>query len=314
MPGDADILRRAAEWARAGRGVALATVIETWGSAPRRAGAHLAVARDGAFIGSVSGGCVEGEVIVAALDAIETGAPRLLEFGVQDETAWRAGLTCGGRVAVHVERLDAAHADLVAAVGDELAARRACALVTPLEGGERRLARAEKSAVETRDGRRCFVNRYAPAPRLLVVGAVHVAQALAPMAALAGLEAVVVDPRAAFATAERLPAVRLTPEWPDAAFAALGLDAFTGVAALTHDPKIDDLALRLALPSPCFYVGALGSRQSHARRVERLLAQGVAATDLARLRAPIGLAIGAATPAEIAVAIVGEVISTLRKG
>ncbi|WP_051133869.1 XdhC family protein [Methylocystis sp. ATCC 49242] len=319
MLSDAEILQQAAAWFREGRGVALATVIETWGSAPRAVGAHLVVDVQGAFLGSVSGGCVEGEVITAAIDAIESGAPRVLEFGVADETAWRAGLTCGGRVSIHVERIDAALAALIESVGEERAARRGCALVTPLAGGAHRLLRAEEddasraSATEIRDGARVFVNRYAPGYRFVIVGAVHVAQALAPMASLAGFDVIVVDPRAAFATAERLPATRFLRQWPDAAFATLGLDAFTAVAVLTHDPKIDDLALTLALPSRCFYVGALGSRKSHARRVERLVAQGVAAKDLERLHAPIGLDIGAATPAEIAVAILGEAIACMRK-
>ncbi len=328
---DADMLRQAAEWRAAGRGVAIATVVETWGSAPRPVGAHLVVDEAGLFLGSVSGGCVEGEVIAAALDAIEDGAPRLLEFGVADETAWRAGLSCGGRIAVHVEKLGAARLDLLHAVNAELAARRACALVTALDGSDAWLCRSGdaedrlsgealdllrsgKSGSVAPAGRRFFINAYTPPPRLVLVGAVHIAQALAPMATRVGFDVVVVDPRSAFAAGERFPGARLFVDWPDAALADLGLDAFTAVAALTHDPRIDDAALRLALDSACFYVGALGSRKTHARRLERLAAAGLDDEGLSRIRAPIGLAIGAATPAEIAVAILAEIIAARRGG
>lgn len=299
---DMEILRQALIWARAGRRVALATVIETFGSAPRPVGSHLAVAENGAFCGSVSAGCVEGEVITAAQDAIADGAPRLLDFGVADETAWRAGLSCGGRIRVHVERLDAARVSLLSHISEEIAARRACALARPLDGGPARMLLAAENPGDA------FVNEYRPAPRLAVIGAVHVAQALAPMASLAGFDVVVVDPRGVYATPERFPGARLDLRWPDEALADMGLDAFTALAVLTHDPKIDDPALRLALAADCFYIGALGSRATHARRVERLLASGVTRDALARLRAPIGLDIAAVSPAEIAVSILSELI------
>lgn len=220
---------------------------------------------------------------------------------------------------------------LLSALNGERAARRACALVTPLDGGEQRLfladnitgdalpaalekrLRAGKSGVVEHEGRRFFINVQTPSARLIVIGAVHVTQALAPMAQLAGFDVVIVDPRTAFAATARFPNARLISQWPDAALAAIGLDAFTAVAALTHDPKIDDLALRLALESDCFYIGALGSKKTHARRVERLAGSGVRAEALARLHAPIGLDIGAESPAEIAVSVLGEMILTLRK-
>jgi xanthine dehydrogenase accessory factor len=328
---DADILRQAARWRADGRGVALATVIETWGSAPRPVGAHLVVDDRGMFFGSVSGGCVEGDVITAAQDAIADGAPRLLAFGVADETAWRAGLSCGGRIVVQVARLE--RPELLDALAADLAARRACAMVTPLDGGlsspdpwlvhsadgddrlggavQARLASGASGVVTQADGR-YFVNVHWPAPRLVIIGAVHVAQALAAMARRVDFDVIVVDPRQAFAESARFADVRLVADWPDAAFDAIGLDAFCAVAALTHDPRIDDIALRRALAAPCFYVGALGSRRTQAQRVERLAAAGVTAAQLARLRAPIGLDIGAATPAEIAVAILAEIIAARR--
>ncbi len=327
---DRDILRQAEDWGRLGRGVAIATVVETFGSAPRPLGSHLIVEDSGLFCGSVSAGCVEGDVITAAQDCIADGASRLLEFGVADETAWRAGLSCGGRITVHVERLDMERLALVSQINTEIAARRACALVTPIGGGAARLfraqdflssavgalnqkLRAEESGLADEDGQRVFVNIYRPGPRLIIIGGVHVAQALAPMARLAGFDIVIVDPRGAYAAAERFPTARLDVRWPDEALPAIGLDAFTAVALLTHDPRIDDPALRLALDSPCFYVGALGSRATQKRRIERLSAAGVPQTELSRLRAPIGLDIAAVSPAEIAVSILSEVISARKQ-
>ncbi len=324
---EARILRQAECWSRQGRDVGVAIVVETFGSAPRPVGSHLVVDEGGAFHGSVSGGCVEGEVVTAALDAIEDGAPRFLDFGVADEVAWRVGLPCGGRVGVHVQKLDATGANLLAEINSEYSARRACALVTPLDGGESSLLRAGeaaddaagaalragRSAVVDVGGRRHFVYVHRPPTRLAIIGAVHVAQPLSEMARIAGFDVVIVDPRAAFAAPERFPDVTLIAQWPDDALPLLGLDGFTAIAAMSHDPRIDDAALRLALASDCFYVGALGSRASQMRRVERLRTSGVTAQALARLHAPIGLDIGAVSPTEIAISVMGEIVLAQRQ-
>jgi xanthine dehydrogenase accessory factor len=325
LTSEAEILRRAEAWGKSGRGVAIATVVETFGSAPRPVGSHLIVNDAGLFHGSVSGGCVEGEVVTAALGAIEGGGPRHLTFGVADETAWRVGLTCGGRLSVHVEKLDAARLELLARMDREFSARRLCALETPLNGETPWLTAPDSdapadpadqvqacvqsatSALVREGGAEIFVYVHRPPTRLVIVGAVHVAQALAPMARLADFEVVLVDPREAFANEERFPGFLVFAGWPDEVFAKIGLDAFTAVAAFSHDPKIDDLALRLALASVCFYVGALGSMASHARRRERLAAMGVESLAFDRLHAPIGLDIGAVSPAEIAIAVLGEI-------
>jgi len=318
---ETDILIEAERWRRTDAGVAIATVVETFGSAPRPLGAHLVVDDSGRFIGSVSAGCVEGDVIATSLDVISDGAPRLLEFGVADEVAWRAGLSCGGRIAVFVERLDETGLELLAASNRLSAARRAHAIVTPLDGGAARLidgdddlaAHGDKSRVVTDEGRRQFVEVRLPTPRLIVVGAVHVAQALAPMARIAGFEVTVVDPRRAYATVERFPHARLDPRWSDEALTSIGLDSATAVVVLTHDPKIDDPALKAAIESDCFYVGALGSRATNARRFERLAGAGVAREALSRLHAPVGLDIGALSPADIAVSILAEIILERRR-
>ena len=312
--------RIALEWHRAGRGAALATAIDTWGSAPRRAGSQLVVSGDAAIEGSVSGGCVEGAVIVEALDALEDGKPRVLTFGVSDGDAFAVGLACGGTIRVLVEPVgtalpEALLAELVAA----RESRKAVAYVTDLESGGPRLSteypermRMDRTGVEE-DGR-TFVAVHNPPLRLLVVGAVHIAQGLIGMAQACGYDPVVIDPRETFATPERFPGCEVLHDWPDDAVRDLGLDGRTAVVLLTHDPKIDDPAIEAALRSGVFYIGALGSTRTHAKRVERLQAKGFSAEEIGRIRGPVGLDIGAANPAEIAVSIMAEMTSVLRKG
>jgi len=221
--------------------------------------------------------------------------------------------------------------ELLAALNAERAARRACVLITELAGGAQRLVKADdiagdaleaalepalrsgKSAAVEFDGKSYFLTVQVPAVRLVLIGAVHISQALAPVAKLCGLDPVIIDPRTAFASPERFPDVELVAEWPDEALDRAPLDRYTAIALLTHDPKIDDPALQRALKAECFYIGALGSKKTHARRLERMRAAGFSEAALARIHAPIGLDIGAVSPAEIAVAIAGEVIGALRK-
>jgi xanthine dehydrogenase accessory factor len=220
--------------------------------------------------------------------------------------------------------------DVLRALNEARRSRRAAILVTDTVSGEQRLAEgaglrddplAAELEARLRSGRSgmledgcTFLTVHVPPPRLVVIGAVHISQALAPMARVAGLDMTVIDPRTAFATPERFPDVPLVAEWPEEALKEAPLDAYTGLAALTHDPKIDDWPLKAALEAGCFYVGALGSRKTHAKRAERLLADGVGASAIASIRAPIGIDIGAQSPAEIAVAVLAEVIAALRKG
>ncbi len=224
------------------------------------------------------------------------------------------------------------HLDLLAAMNAERTGRRAAVLVTDVGGGGQRLVReadlaadplagvlaerlrSGRSGMVDVEGRQVFLTVQAPPVRLVVTGAVHISQALVPMARGLGLDVTVIDPRTAFATPERFPNVTLLTDWPDEALKKVPLDRYTAFVALTHDPKIDDPALVAALRSECFYVGALGSRKTHGKRVERLAASGFAQGDIARIRAPIGLAIGAVSPAEIALAILGEIVAALRLG
>jgi xanthine dehydrogenase accessory factor len=223
------------------------------------------------------------------------------------------------------------HLSLLSDLNAERAARRAAILVTDLDNGGQRLVReagasgdplapvleerfrSGKSGIVEADGGRFFLNVQVPPVRAVVVGAVHISQALAPMAKGLDLDVTIVDPRTAFATPERFPDVPVLAEWPDAVLPRLGLDRYTALLALTHDPKIDDPALTAALRAQCFYIGALGSKKTHARRVERLSEAGFGESDMARIHAPIGLDIGAVSPAEIAVAILAEMIAALRK-
>jgi xanthine dehydrogenase accessory factor len=223
--------------------------------------------------------------------------------------------------------------DILKSLNTERAARRAAVVVTNEATGEQRLVKAAdvakdplKELIEKhiRSGKsgmeedtpqgKVFLTVHVPAPRIVVTGAVHISQALAPIAKILGYDVTIVDPRTAFATPERFPDVKLLAEWPDVALPPLGVDRYTAFIALTHDPKIDDPALTHALARDCFYIGALGSRKTHGRRLERLKGQGFSDADLARIHAPIGLNIGAVSPAEIAVAILGEITARLRQG
>jgi xanthine dehydrogenase accessory factor len=220
---------------------------------------------------------------------------------------------------------------LLSSLNEERAARRAAVLVTDIASGEQRLVREPdigsdpqvqelqdslrqgKSRLVERDGRHFFLTVQTPPVRVVVIGAVHISQALAPMANGLDLDVTIIDPRTAFATPERFPNVPVLAEWPDTVLPAIGIDPYTAVVALTHDPKIDDPALMAALRSGCFYIGALGSRKTHERRVQRLTASGFTEADLARIHAPVGLDIGAVSPAEIAVSILAEIVASLRK-
>ena len=321
------IVETALGWARDGRGAALATVIETWGSAPRPVGSQLAISGDGDITGSVSGGCVEGAVVAEALEALEDGRPRVLTYGVSDEDAFAVGLACGGTIRVLVEPIGDAAPALSPALLDTLvqaqAERRAVAILTDLDTWDRRLVAAE-DADETLAARfradrsgvddATFTAVHNPPLRLVVVGAVHIAQPLVAMARMAGFDPFVVDPRETFAAPHRFPGMALSHDWPDAALTTHGLDARTAVVTLTHDPKLDDPAILTALASPAFYIGCLGSTRTHAKRLDRLRDACVSDAQIARLHAPVGLAIGARSPAEIAVSILAQIVDRLRKG
>ena len=294
------VLAAARAWA--GQPMAIATVVSTWGSAPRPRGSHMLVHGDGRFEGSVSGGCVETDILATAAEVI-AGAPAVVKrYGVADAAAWEVGLPCGGEIAVLVQPVSAAGFDpeLFDRIVEARDAGRTLVVATDLATGHSDLRPLETGEV--------FVNRYDPPRTLLIVGAVQIAQSLAALAATLGILTVVIDPRARFLTAERFPGVTLDDRWPDEAVAAPAPGPATAVVTLSHDTKIDDPALIAALASDAAYVGALGSRRSHAARLERLAAAGVAADSLDRIDGPVGLDIGAVGPAEIALSIAAAMI------
>jgi xanthine dehydrogenase accessory factor len=315
-----DAPEQALKWHHSGKGAALATVIQTWGSAPRRVGAQMAVSGDGEMQGSVSGGCIEGAVVVEALDALEKGTARVLEYGISDGDAFAVGLACGGTIKIYIEPIGTI---LPVKVLEELVEARTTRVGVAYEvniaTGAPRLVhdgyseRFSKDRSGFKDDGQTFVAIHNPPLRLAIVGAVHIAQALMPMARIAGFDPVVIDPRGAFGSKARFPNETILEDWPDDALAAYGLDARTALVLLTHDPKLDDPALHLGLRSKSFYIGALGSKRTHAKRIERLLEDGFIQTQIDRIHGPIGLDIGAASPQEIAVSILSEMVQILRK-
>ena len=285
---------------------AIATVVSTWGSAPRPRGSHMLVAADGRFEGSISGGCVENEVLQAASEAIASGRSRLMDFTIGDETAWEAHLPCGGSISVLVQPVsaDGYAPGIFDALAEARAAGRALTVTTEIASG------VSAIADDAGDGR--FVNRYRPARTLLIVGAVQIAQALVQFAAPLDTRAILIDPRARFLTAERFPGIELDARWPDEAIAARAPGPETAVITLSHDPKIDDPALIAALAAPTGYIAALGSTRSHAARIDRLTAAGLTSAQLARIDAPAGLPIGALGPAEIALSVAAGMVRAFR--
>jgi xanthine dehydrogenase accessory factor len=335
MAADAESMIEVADgWFQAGQRVAWATVVSTWRSSPRPIGSQMVIAEDGQFAGSVSGGCVEGAVIAAALELFGGAPPGLLEYGVSTDAAWEVGLPCGGKIAIFLCELPRPlHAQLLAA--RQQRALCACAFdleartqelwapelesnlvpaSSPLRVAAENAFRDEESRLIEGEGRRLFLQVLGSPLRLVVVGAVHLTQVLAQFTEIFGFELTVVDPRSAFATPERFPNARLVHEWPDTALAQLGLDRRTAVVVLSHDAKLDEPALGAALRSDCFYVGALGSRRTQEARRHRLSAEGISERALQRLHGPVGLDIGALTTPEIAVSILAELIQVRRKG
>lgn len=330
-----DIPEQAARWLNEGHKVALATVVQTWGSSPRPVGSQLAVNESGAFVGSVSGGCIEGAVVTEALDIMESGRPSLLEFGVDDSMAWEVGLACGGTVKVYVEALNADDRQILDNLLEKRRTTKPATLVTDVTSGQQCLIsndeksgpldppaeitafcadvlRQDKSRLVELGDQQFFLQAHNPPLRLFIIGAVHISQALAPIASLAGYEVNLVDPRQAWATEERFPAIHIDKRWPDDALEGQSLNSRTAVVTLTHDPKLDDPALEKALRSDVFYIGALGSKKTHAKRVARLQDAGFTEDEINRIDAPVGLDIGAVSPAEIAVAIMGQITLSLR--
>ncbi|MFN8467469.1 MAG: XdhC/CoxI family protein [Caldilineaceae bacterium] len=330
-------------WRGQAKQVAMATLIQIYGSAPQPLGARMAISSAGEMAGSVSGGCVEGAIVQEALEVLATGRPRSVEYGIADELAQSVGLACGGQIGVFIEPWppdDLVVADYERAVRNARLVALGLVVRGPLTGGRllvwpgkqlhgslgntdldhlaadraQPLLEQQQSAILPCEvegqASSVFIDVQPPPPRLVIVGAVHIAIPLITYAKVLGFYTIVLDARSAFATPERFQHVdRLQVGWPADALAELEVDEGTYVVVLTHDEKIDDPALVYACRSPARYIGALGSRRTHAKRCERLTELGLTEGELARIHAPIGISIGARTPEEIAISIAAELVA-----
>jgi xanthine dehydrogenase accessory factor len=336
-----DVLESHDRFAASGRRVALATVVRAQGSAPRPVGATMVVAGDGEMAGSVSGGCVENDVVLHAIEALDTGEGRLVTYGIADDEAFAVGLACGGTIEVLIRpapgpEVRSAAARLVAAErsgavatvasgpdagavavldasGDTLAGGLPDEVAADVAADVPALVDIERSRMLRYGEREVLVETIVPEPQLVVFGAVHIAQPLCAMARIAGFRVTVTDPRPAFATPERFPeASRVLPGQPADVVAGLDLDRRTYAVVLNHDARHEDPVLVALLRSEARYIGAMGSRRTHALRLDRMREAGFGEADLERIHGPIGLDIGAVAPAEIAVAILAEMIRARR--
>ncbi len=300
-----EVLDDLQEWSKAGEEIAMATVVETWGSSPRPLGSKMVVTRSGKMAGSVSNGCIEGAVFEEAQKVLKSGQSKIVAFGVADEVAFDVGLACGGHIEVFVEPLRQAHRQLISMLEkDEPATLR-----TNLATGdvELRAGAASGSELARRDGN-WFVEPFRRPAHLVIVGAIHIAIPLHRLAKLMGYRVTVVDARSKFATRERFPeADELIVAWPDEAMAKLRLDASTYVVILTHDPKFDLPALRAVLDRDAGYIGAIGSRKTNQNRFDALRGEGFTEEQLARVHGPIGLDLGARGAEETALGILAEI-------
>ena len=303
---DLQVLVQARDWRLAGHAVWLVTVIETWGSAPRPPGALLAMRDDGQVAGSVSGGCVEDDLIDRVRNGERVGKPSLIAYGVTKEEAARFGLPCGGNLRLVQEPLlDSAWID---AVLDRTGRHELVARVLDLDSGSVRIEAATRGEAFAFDGRTLRA-LFGPRWRMLIIGAGQLSRALAQMALGLDFEVVVCDPREEYHLSWDVPGTTFSKAMPDDLAIEMQLDPHAAVVAVTHDPKLDDLVLLEALKSPAFYVGALGSRSNTAKRKDRLALFDLSAAEIDRLHGPIGLDIGSRTPAEIAVSILAEIIA-----
>lgn len=321
-----EILSKTLEWMDEGHKVAFATVIATWGSSPVPVGSQMAINERGNFAGSVSGGCIESFVVSEAIDIIETGKARLIEYGVTDEQAREVKFTCGGSIKVFVEPAPTRE-ELKRLINEQpinrvvdIASGDACLILAkkidgvldlpaePLAKAREYLSSDSSEVIYSGDDR-YFSLTYAPPRRIVIIGAVHISQALIAMAGTIGFEIILVDPRPLFTRDDRIQSVTLLKEHPSKLFEDYPLDRRTAVVALAHDPDLDDPAITAALRSQAFYIGALGGKRNNQKRLDRFAKNGFSKQDLERIHAPVGLDIGGRSPAHIALSILAEIIS-----
>ena len=304
---DISVLRAAIDWRAAGYKVTLGTVVRTWGSAPRPVGAMVVIRDDGQIVGSVSGGCVEDDLVEkVAAGRIAAEGPEVATYGIKTEDAQRWGLPCGGTLQLVFEPVT--DASMLVELERMISRHELAVRTLDLESGSATLRSGHRDDTLLFDGA-TLRTVHGPRYRLLLIGAGQVSQYLASMAQMLGYQVTVCDPREEYAAGFELPGVAFTREMPDDAVVAMEFDAHTACVALTHDPKLDDLALLEALKSPAFYVGALGSRANNTKRRQRLAEFDLSESEIARLHGPVGLYLGSKTPPEIAVSVLAEMTS-----
>ena len=308
-----DILTPTSIWLKQKRKLALATVISTWGSSPRPVGGQMAIDQNGEIIGSVSGGCIEGAVILEGINSIKDGKTRIKDYGISNDMAWEVGLACGGELKVLIQPLDLDD-KIVYSIVNSINKREIIKLRINCLNGSRKIDNTLDNQISYFDEKKNeFIHIIDPKPRLFIVGAVHIAQALVSLADVADYEIILIDPRDHFATKDRFPNCKIISQWPDEALSKFHLDKSSHLVTLTHDPKIDDLALIYCLKQNFGYIGSLGSKKTHHKRCNRLLQMGFKKEELSKIHGPIGLDINAKTPAEIATSILAEIINYRRK-
>jgi len=310
-----DELKWANKWLTAGHNIVLAVVSETWGSAPRAKGSLMVIHKDGHFEGSVSGGCVEGSVISEATALMGQNSSKSLNFTVASEDAWQVGLACGGKIQIQLFPLHADGGEALGAAIDAFETRQFGELSFNKEISHAQFILYESTGTDTAlltQTDETLTLLIQPDPVLFIVGAVHIAQALTPIATVCGYKVTVIDPRGLFVEDRGFKGANIIHDWPDEFLDPHPLDNASALVTLTHDPKIDDAALLKALTSNAFYIGSLGSKKTHAARLKRLKNKGITEENLKRINGPVGLNIGSKTPAEIAVSIMAQITAARR--
>tara|TARA_B100001057_G_C22767096_1_gene918094 strand:+ start:424 stop:1377 length:954 start_codon:yes stop_codon:yes gene_type:complete len=310
-----DIITPTFKWLKDKNKVAIATVISTWGSAPRQVGGQMAINETGEIIGSVSGGCVENSVITEALDSLKDKKHRIKDYGITNDLAWEVGLACGGNLKILINPLED-NDKIIFEAKKMIQKRERIIIKIDCKTGRRDVISTldqEKNKTSYFDyDKEVFYHIIDPKPRLFIIGGVHLSQALSSLANICEYEVVIIDPRDYFANKKRFPNDLIINDWPDIALKNYKFNCSDNIVTLTHDPKIDDLALTLALNSKVGYIGSLGSKKTHENRVERLKNEGFALNQIDKIHAPIGLNISSKTPQEIALSIMAEIIKVRR--
>ena len=310
-----DIITPTFSWLKNKNKVAIATVISTWGSAPRQVGGQMAINEKGEIIGSVSGGCVENSVITAALDSLKDKKHRIKDYGITNDLAWEVGLACGGNLKILINPLENED-KIIFAAKNMIQKRERVIIKVDCKSGKReiipKLDEEQNKTSYLDQSKNIFFHIIDPKPRLFIIGGVHLSQALSSLANICEYEVIIIDPRDYFANKKRFPNDLIISEWPDVALKDYNFNFSDNIVTLTHDPKIDDLALKIALNSEVGYIGSLGSRKTHASRVERLKNEGYNLEQISKIHAPIGLNISSKTPQEIALSIMAEIIQVRR--